>query len=95
MPPESKVTGLTTPARDAVDCRPVDLAVYDAFRSKNDNARIPKTAAGRDAVKDGALVLDGPDPLTLPAGTYVFSSIALSDRAHVVLLGRGARLRHG
>ncbi|MBK9064831.1 MAG: Ig-like domain-containing protein [Acidobacteria bacterium] len=87
VPPESKVTGLTTPARDAADCRPVDLAVFDAFRAKNDNARIPKTAAGRDAVKDGALVLDGPDPLTLPAGTYVFSSIALSNRAHVLFSG--------
>jgi RHS repeat-associated protein len=85
--PESKVTGVTTPARSAADCVPVGLAAYDAFRATNDNARIPKTTAGRDAVKDGALVLDGPDPLTLPPGTYVFSSIALSGRAHVLLSG--------
>ena len=87
VPPESRVTGLTTPARDAVDCRPLDLAAFDAFRAQNDNARIPKTAAGRDAVRDGALVLDGPDPLTLPAGTYFFTSIALSNRAHVLFSG--------
>ncbi len=87
VPPQSKVTGRTTPAAGPADCVPVGLAAYDAFRAANDNARIPKTTAGRDAVRDGALVLDGPDPLTLPPGTYVFSSIALSDRAHVLLSG--------
>ncbi len=85
--PESRVTGLTAPAAARSDCAPVDLAAYDAFRTANDDAKIPRTAAGRDAVKGGALVLDGPDPLTLPAGTYVFASIALSNRAHVVLSG--------
>ena len=85
--PDSRVTGLATPAPSRVDCRPVDLAAYDAFRTANDDARIPRTAAGRDAVRGGALVLDGPDPLTLPPGTYVFSSIALSNRAHVRLSG--------
>ena len=87
VPPTSRVTGLTAPASSRADCAPVSLAIYDAFLTSNDDAKIPKTAAGRDAVRDGALVLDGPDPLTLAPGTYVFSSIALSNRAHVLLSG--------
>ncbi len=70
---ESKVTGLTTPAHSAADCAPVDLRSFDAFRAANDDANVPKTSAGHVVVKDGALVVDGPDPLRLPPGTYVFS----------------------
>ena len=87
IPPEAKVTGSTAPARDAADCRPVDLTAFETFRTQNDNAKIPKTAAGLDAMKDGALVLDSPAPFTLPPGTYFFTGIVLSNRAHVLLSG--------
>ncbi len=87
---DAAVSGLTTPAAAAVDCRPVDLVKLAAAIGPNDNAKIPKTALGKSALSGpagDALVLAGRDSVTLPAGTYVFSSIDLSSRAHVMVAG--------
>jgi hypothetical protein len=88
--PDAFVSGLTTSAAAAVDCAPVDLPTLAASLASNDNAKIPKTALGRSALKGAAgdaLVLDAHDSVTLPAGTFVFSSIDLSERAHVTVAG--------
>ncbi|MEO8584733.1 MAG: Ig-like domain-containing protein, partial [Acidobacteriota bacterium] len=88
--PDAFVSGLTTPAAAAVDCAPVDLSKLAASLTSNDNAKIPKTALGRNPLRGAAgdaLVLDAHDTVTLPAGTFVFSSIDLSERAHVLVAG--------
>src|SRR5204862_3350295 len=74
----------------AFTCAPIDLAALRAtLESSNDNVRIPRTDKGRVALSgsDGrTLDLHG-DGLTLPAGTYLLSSLSLAGHAEIRLAG--------
>jgi hypothetical protein len=80
------ITGLTTSNVDGLPPVPVDLG--DAAFT-NDNDTIPLTNDGRPPFQKGNLAVDiqGGDNLTLPPGTYYFTSIKLGGGATITITG--------
>jgi hypothetical protein len=82
------VTGTIGTLAEPIDCSVVDLAtLYAGLDSENDNDLVPLTQRGRDPLSGRDLEVKANDVLTLPAGTYLFSSIKLSGRAEIALEG--------
>ncbi len=86
------VTGTKGPAASAYNCTPIDLTVLrTALEANNDNSRVPRTDKNRVALGGGdgrTLTMSGNDGLTLPAGTYLFSSISLSGSSQLRVSGQ-------
>ncbi|MBV9186747.1 MAG: Ig-like domain-containing protein [Acidobacteria bacterium] len=85
------VTGTTSVATTAYDCKPVDLTQLTAtVKTTNNNANIPLTAKGNHPLAGANktdFTMSGNDSITLPAGTYYFTSINLSGGSKITLAG--------
>lgn len=66
----------------------IDIDYYRA-EMENDNHQIPLTSEGRDPYRrgTGSLYLGGGDHLTLPPGTYYFTSVTMRGRAYLEITG--------
>ncbi|MFH1176484.1 MAG: hypothetical protein V1750_03680 [Acidobacteriota bacterium] len=93
------VTGVVASAEQAVSCLPVDLAaLMTALELAHDNASIPLTAKGKSALggKAGrAFEILANDSITLPAGTFLFSSLKVGGNATVAVAGEARILCTG
>ncbi|MCE9643625.1 hypothetical protein K8Q93_00010 [Candidatus Parcubacteria bacterium] len=79
------VTGSTTPLSRNLVLPPVSLG---NVATVNSNGSIPKTAQNKNAYSGGAFTMSGNnDSITLPAGTYYFTSFNLSSNGTINLLG--------
>lgn len=87
----AKVTGASSVATSTFDCMPVDLvALKTALQSSNDNARIPQTSQHKNPLTGAGhtdFVMSGADSLNLPAGTYYFTSVAVSGTSVITTAG--------
>jgi RHS repeat-associated protein len=85
------VTGTTSVAASAFDCKPIDLvALKTTLQSSNDNARIPQTGQHKNPLTGANhtdFVMSGTDTLTLPAGTYYFTSFVVSGSSAITVNG--------
>jgi RHS repeat-associated protein len=85
------VTGTTSVATTAYDCKPVDLTqLTTTVKTTNNNASIPLTAKGNHPLAGANhtdFTMSGNDSITLPAGTYYFTSINLSGGSKISLAG--------
>ncbi|HKS23398.1 MAG TPA: Ig-like domain-containing protein [Thermoanaerobaculia bacterium] len=82
------VTGLSRSASTPYDCTPLDLTQLTAtLQATNDNARIPVSAKGVHVLSGTSFAIDGQDSITLPAGTYYFTSFNVTGGAKVLLAG--------
>jgi Flp pilus assembly protein TadG len=80
------VTGSTTPLTQALTESAVD---FGDSATINDNASIPLSHSGKSPLDSrGNFSLQGGDSLTLPAGTYYFTSMSLSGNATVTVTGK-------
>lgn len=86
------ITGQRSVAASPYNCTPVDLAALRAtLEQSNDNARVPRTDRGNPGLGGTggrAITLSGHDGLTLPAGTYLISSISLSGNSQLRVSGQ-------
>jgi RHS repeat-associated protein len=86
------VTGQKQVASSPFNCTPIDLAALrSALEQSNDNAHVPLTDHGSPGLggADGrALKLTAHDGLTLPAGTYLVSSISLTGNSQLRVSGQ-------
>ncbi len=86
------VSGSTSPLSEPPRPAAIDLSGLEATLSEsNDNARIPKTSAGRPALSGPAgrtLVVGDGDRLDLPAGTYLLDGLRLEGSAVLAPRGR-------
>ncbi|HEX7447200.1 MAG TPA: pilus assembly protein TadG-related protein [Pirellulales bacterium] len=81
----ASITGSTAPRTSAMQLPPVNLA---AAATLNDNQNIPMTLLGKNPLNgQGALTLNGRDTLTLPPGTYYFSSLKLVGSSSLEISG--------
>lgn len=85
------VTGFVGNADSLFQCQQLDLAALEAaLEAANDNHLIPSTALGVGVLggSDGReFFITGNDTLTLPAGTYIFSSLEITGGATVETAG--------
>ena len=86
------VSGSTAPLAEPPLPAAIDLSGLEAALSEsNDNARIPRTSAGRPALSGPAgrtLVVGDGDRLDLPEGTYFLDGLRLEGSAVLALEGR-------
>ena len=84
----AKVTGTSAVATSTMGCTPIDLApVKTALQASNDNAKIPKTGKGQTVLSGTNFTMSGNDTLTIPAGTYYFTNMAISGSSTITLGG--------
>lgn len=78
------VTGSTAPRSSPMTLPPVN---FGSAAIANDNQNIPMTAKGRSPLNGTALSVNGHDTLTLPPGTYYFSSVQIGGSSSLVTSG--------
>ena len=83
------ITGQQVVAAAPYNCTPIDLvALKTTLQQSNDNSRIPRTDRGNPGLTNGGITLSGHDVLTLPAGTYLVSSITLTGNSQLRVSGQ-------
>ncbi|MGH9419948.1 MAG: collagen-binding domain-containing protein, partial [Thermoanaerobaculia bacterium] len=87
----ARVTGTSSVATATFDCKPIDLvALKTSLQSANDNSRIPQTSQHKNPLTGANrtdFVMSGSDTLTLPAGTYYFTSFVVSGNSVITVGG--------
>ena len=85
------ITGTKSSATTAYNCTQVDLAALTAtLQSSNDNAKLPLTGQGKNAVGGSThyeFNLSGGDTIHFPAGTYYFTKFTVSGGSVITLDG--------
>ncbi|HEV2719972.1 MAG TPA: Ig-like domain-containing protein, partial [Thermoanaerobaculia bacterium] len=82
------VTGTSSSASTPYDCTPLDLTqLASTLKTTNDNAKIPVSSKGIKVLSGTDFTIDGQDSVTLPAGTYYFTSFKVTGGAKVLLGG--------
>jgi RHS repeat-associated protein len=89
---QPQVGGEVGYADEVFDCYPIDLAaLYVELDASNDNGMIPATDKGKSPLggADGReLTLKANDGLSLPAGTYLLSSLTVQSNSVLRIEGR-------
>ncbi|MEO6325293.1 MAG: Ig-like domain-containing protein, partial [Thermoanaerobaculia bacterium] len=87
----STISGTRSYATTNANCVPIDLAgLGNQVRTANDNARIPHTAKGNDPLSGASRTdfsMNGNDTITLPAGTYFFTSFSIGGNSTINTAG--------
>src|SRR5262249_38660124 len=82
------VSGTTSNATAAENCTPIDLTGLAAqLAASNSNSSIPLTQKGNHALTGTDFAMSANDSLTLPPGTYYFTSFKLTGQATITLTG--------
>jgi RHS repeat-associated protein len=85
---KGSVTGTSGVASTAYDCTPIDLTqLATTLKTTNDNSKVPLSGKGTKVLNGTDFTIDGQDSITLPAGTYYFTSFKVTGGAKVLLAG--------
>lgn len=80
----SDVTGEIKPLTKPMSFPPVDPGTASTI---NNNKKIPKSDFGKTPLSNGDFKLSGADGVTLPPGTYYFSTISISGGSTIRIIG--------
>lgn len=85
---KGSVTGTSGVASTAYDCTPIDLSqLATTLKATNDDSKVPLSGKGVKVLNGTDFAIDGQDSITLPAGTYYFTSFKVTGGAKVLLAG--------
>lgn len=87
---QANITGSTSPLSAPVNVAAISASTINTAKTTNNNSNITLTHSGNTGPYTGgyALSVSGQDTLTLPGGTYYFTSMSLSGQAKINVTGQ-------